>query len=118
MVFAPSILSLALTVASIAGVANAHGEPLPGTPEYVKRAIFQKHARRSLADCQSQLRKRGGVYDTARARREQFARDIRASRDARTGESRVLHAELIGLLSYIFFPQILCFHSSVISTLL
>ncbi|KAK7679591.1 hypothetical protein QCA50_017302 [Cerrena zonata] len=84
MVFAPSLLSLALTVASIAGVANAHAEPLPGTTEYVKRALFQRQARRSLADCQSQLRKRGGVYDLGRARREQYARDIRASRSARS----------------------------------
>ena len=85
MVFSSSLLPLALTVASIAGVANAHAEPLPGTPEYVKRALFQTHARRSLANCQSQLSKRGGVYDIARARREQYARDIRAARDTRSG---------------------------------
>lgn len=80
MVFIASVLSAAVTAASLAGLSAAHPLITPGSPEFEKRAIFQRNARRSLASCQSELSKRGGVYDKAKLRRESQARQIRKTR--------------------------------------
>ncbi|THU94229.1 hypothetical protein K435DRAFT_820031 [Dendrothele bispora CBS 962.96] len=77
MVFVPSIISAALAPSSLLELTAAHPHYLPGSPEDVKRDIFQRHARRSLSPtCQSELSKR--------ARREQFARDVRSARGLST----------------------------------
>ncbi|KAF5366782.1 hypothetical protein D9758_006473 [Tetrapyrgos nigripes] len=85
MVFVSSLLSAALAVASLVELTAAHRPPQPGSPEAVKRDLFQRNARRSLADCQDELSKRGGVYEKARARRANFARDARGTRGLSTG---------------------------------
>ncbi|KAK7439805.1 hypothetical protein VKT23_017381 [Stygiomarasmius scandens] len=82
MVFLSTIFSAAVTVASLAQLSAAHPHHAPGSPEAMKRAIFQKNARRSLANCQSELNKRGGVHEKAKARREQMAQNIRKKRAA------------------------------------
>ncbi|KAF5362875.1 hypothetical protein D9758_007015 [Tetrapyrgos nigripes] len=84
MVFLSSILSTALTAVSLAQLSSAHSHPAPGSPEAIKRAVFQQNARRSLADCQDTLSKRGGVHEQAKARREILANEIRMARGLNT----------------------------------
>ncbi|THU82009.1 hypothetical protein K435DRAFT_872762 [Dendrothele bispora CBS 962.96] len=63
MVFVPSIISAALAPSSLLELTAAHPHYLPGSPEDVKRDIFQRHARRSLSPtCQSELSKRDAPY--------------------------------------------------------
>ncbi len=83
MVFLPSLLTAAMTAASFAGLASAHPHIKPGTIEYTKRANFQAKARRSLAGCQDELSKRGGLYERSQKRREAFAKKVRRTRDLR-----------------------------------
>jgi hypothetical protein len=75
----PQLLPIAVTVASLALSASAHPHVEPGSLEYVKRALFQMKARSSLAQCQEQLSKRGGVYERSKKRREEFANMARRS---------------------------------------
>ncbi|KAF5365180.1 hypothetical protein D9758_005369 [Tetrapyrgos nigripes] len=84
MVFLSSILSTALTAVSLAQLSSAHSHPTPGSPEAIKRAVFQQNARRSLADCQDALSKRGGIHEQAKARRENLANEIRKARGLNT----------------------------------
>ncbi|KAK7448428.1 hypothetical protein VKT23_013691 [Stygiomarasmius scandens] len=80
MVFVSSILSAALAASALVELTAAHPHYHPGSPEAIKRSIFQRNARRSLAGCQDELSRRGGVYEKAKVRREQFARDARGAR--------------------------------------
>jgi len=85
MVFVSSILSAALAASALVELTAAHPHYHPGSPEAIKRSIFQRNARRSLASCQDELSRRGGVYEKAKVRREQFARDARGARGLNTG---------------------------------
>ncbi|KAF5362879.1 hypothetical protein D9758_007019 [Tetrapyrgos nigripes] len=84
MVFISNILSTVLTAVSLAQLSSAHSHPALGSPEAIKRAVFQQNARRSLADCQDTLSKRGGIHERARARRENLANEIRMARGLNT----------------------------------
>ncbi|KAI0317724.1 Intradiol ring-cleavage dioxygenase [Amylostereum chailletii] len=77
MVLISSVVSVAAVVASSFGVATAHPHPKAGSVEAVKLENFNALARRSLGNCQDQLRKRGGVYERAHARREALAHKAR-----------------------------------------
>ncbi|THV07054.1 aromatic compound dioxygenase [Dendrothele bispora CBS 962.96] len=80
MVFLPTIFSATVTAASLAQLTNAHPHHAPGSPEALKRAVFQQNARRSLSNCHSELSKRGGVHEKAKVRREQMAQNLRKAR--------------------------------------
>ncbi|KAF9055506.1 aromatic compound dioxygenase [Hymenopellis radicata] len=80
MIFFTPLVTAAI---SFAGLVVAHPTPQPGTLEFAKRAQFQATARRSLAGCQGELSKRGGVYERSKARREAFAHEARRKRELR-----------------------------------
>ncbi|KAF8917938.1 Intradiol ring-cleavage dioxygenase [Mucidula mucida] len=80
MIFVTPLVTAAI---SFAGLVVAHPTPQPGTLEFAKRAQFQATARRSLAGCQGELSKRGGVYERSKARREAFAHEARRKRELR-----------------------------------
>lgn len=81
-----STLFSTLTVAAVAGSALAH--PSVRSPSELE---FQRRARRSLGDCQSQLRKRDGVAVRSMARRQAYADSIRKARGLSTGLCSLLH---------------------------
>ncbi|KAJ7074104.1 aromatic compound dioxygenase [Mycena amicta] len=74
-------ISVILAALSLAGVSSAHEHPPVGSVEYVRRANFQKTARRSLASCHEELSKRGGIHERARERRQQAAAAQRRRRE-------------------------------------
>ncbi|KAJ7162847.1 aromatic compound dioxygenase [Mycena filopes] len=59
-----------LAAASFGGLTFAHPEPAASPHAQLATANFHKYARRSLASCQGELSKRGGVYERARQRRQ------------------------------------------------
>ena len=84
MVLFSSLLSTVAIAATSFGVASAHPHPQPGTPEFIKRENFNSLALRGLANCQDQLRKRGGIYERARVRREALAHKARRDLNIRS----------------------------------
>ncbi|KAL5492671.1 hypothetical protein ACEPAI_4118 [Sanghuangporus weigelae] len=72
-----SLSALVMLVAAGSVVAHRHAV---SASELAKRQEFQKAARRSLADCQSKLRVRGGVAERSMARRKAFAEKARKAR--------------------------------------
>lgn len=74
---ASSLSALISLLAAGSAVAHPHAS---SKAEVAKRSEFQGVARRSLAGCQSKLRKRGGVAERAMARRQAFAEEARKAR--------------------------------------
>lgn len=88
-------LSSATIALAIAGLVSCHPTPHAATDlELAQRDHFQKVARRSLAGCQGQLTKRGGVHQRSADRRKAFAENIRTSRGIHLGTSLNSHANL------------------------
>lgn len=81
MVFIAPVLAAALTAATLV---SAHPHLARDDPEFAKRAVFQQKARRSLGGCQSELMRRGGVYERAIARRAALAEKAREDKVLRT----------------------------------
>ena len=80
-----SLLALATLAAS--GLVFAHPHPEILSPaELIKRQEFQTYSRRSLGDCASKLKARGGVAERAISRRAEFARKVREARGLDAGQ--------------------------------
>ena len=74
----------ALVALLAAGTAVAHSSRSLSKAELAKRDEFVTVSRRSLAACQSKLRKRDGVADRSMARRQAFAERARKERGLST----------------------------------
>ncbi|TRM70099.1 Intradiol ring-cleavage dioxygenase [Schizophyllum amplum] len=83
MVFAPSVFVFAAV--SLAGLSSAHPHHAVGSPEFIKRDNLARATKRSLGDCQAELRKRGGLYERSVSRREALAEDLRSVRGLKRG---------------------------------
>lgn len=72
------------------GVVLAHPHARSGS-----ELEFHNGARRSLADCQNQLRRRGGIVDRSVARRQVLAERIRKERGLPAHRTRFLPFHLV-----------------------
>lgn len=83
---------VAFVAFAASGAVLAHPHPRSSS-----ELSFQQSARRSLANCQGQLRRRGGVMERSVARRQAIAEKIRQERGL---PNRGDHSSLIGALKY------------------
>ena len=104
MIFLSSAFVTAAIAVSSLDLVGAHPIPKRATLAVSKRQEFHTYARRGLSSCQDQLRKRGGVYDRARLRRESFAEKARRDLGISMGMCVALYSQ--ARLTNVFFSSL------------